>query len=413
MSPDRGSYTLTPAIKNWTKIVIGLLLWIPGLGCVQELSSRPQASVSTRLAVEMNEQSLEILINAIEFSSPGEYFSVTIVFDSYVDLHAIREVVNLLEMPRVLAYVEYGSLKRAVGLGTFYDEGSWQKGICQVRVSDSLGRTNFLKNIPPEKWPVRELHAYGSAYALRELTSGTVLPPARITDGSAQDRRHERAFAKAIKSEIARKMQLPANFPVPAECEQYAQPVDAPILSGMPIYLSQSERDLDPDTLLRAQLGGRSLVTPVTLMLHFNESQTVESLAELVERYQIEGLSAEFSPRATDRILTTAQLSIYGSSLENQIQRTHCSMKLGDGLGNTYDVGEWYSVRAQVSLSVSRAWELASDQTLQSARLESDFPVGELSRLREYYLRLATQVTRMPPGYIIPAGCEQYIQHSE
>lgn len=394
---------------NMPMILFCLALSSTGLCNAQEESTKPAMSVSPA-PVRIDEQSLEILINSIESSSSDDYFAVTIELDQRMDLGVIRDTVNYLNVPGMTAFVEFGRSKIPIGMGTLYPDDSYPRGVCEAKISAKLSRSQALQNIPPEQWLIREFRVYGSADVIRELVSGTNLPPGRITNGARQDRRYEDRMVEVRKREVVRKMQLPSNFTAPATCERFVELVDAPILLGMPIFRSQAEVSMNPAALLRQELADRAPETPVTLMLNFKSPLSVATLASLVYQYEIDGMSAELVPSGNSRILVSAELSIHGGSFQDQIDRTECSMRFGDNIGDSYDTKLWFASRAQVSVTVENAWQLISYQNLESARLLANFAPGELTRLENYYHRRATEIVSISGRVIIPDGCERFFQ---
>ncbi|MCH7981008.1 MAG: hypothetical protein IID59_05850, partial [Proteobacteria bacterium] len=151
--------------------------------------------------------------------------------------------------------------------------------------------------------------------------------------------------------------------------------------------------------------------TPVTLRIVLNSDVAVDFFAALVDQYEIDGLTADLELVDSDiRASYTVELSAHGGSIESQVDRARCVMKLGVGVQIT---GEWVWRSAEVSIPVSKAWDIVSRQDLVDAKLLTDFEAGALTAVEAYHRRKATEVLRIPATMAIPSGCEQYIQHKQ
>jgi len=364
--------------------------------------------------VELNE--------AINTAPPDQIYSVDMVFDEPVRLDEIREVASYLQVLRLLASVEYGPShaghersKVFIGLGTLYEgDKAWRHEICRVKLFAAVTPEDVLLRTPAERWMVNEIHVYGSAYAVRELRSGIYLPSATITDGGAEGARSPQAFIAYTKNEIAKKIQIPDGRTVPEECQQFAERIEAAILTGRPTIQSPvygNAHNPDFRALISQLLAERNPDTPITMQIALNSDVTVDVFSGLVDQYKIDGLVAELEPVDSDiRASYTAQLSAHGGSLESQVDRNRCVMKLGVGVKIA---GEWVGRRANVSVPVSKAWDIVWHQDLVDARLVNEFEPGALTVVKAYHRRKATQVLRIPPTMAIPSGCDQYIQHEQ
>ena len=306
--------------------------------------------------VELNE--------AINKAPPGQIYSVDMVFDEPVRLDKIREAASYLQVLRLLAFVEYGPThaghersKVFIGLGTLYEgDKAWRHEICRVKLFAAVTPEDVLLRTPAERWMVNEIHVYGAAYAVRELRLGTSLPSARITDGGAEGARSPQAFISYTKNEIARKIQIPDGRTVPEECQQFAERIEAAILTGRPTIQSPvygNTHNPDFRSSIHLLLAERMPETPVTMQIVLSSDVTVDVFAALVDQYEIDGMTAEFEPVDSDiRASYTAELSAHGGSLESQVDRARCVMKLGVG---AKIAGEWVGRSAEVSVPVSKA----------------------------------------------------------
>ena len=365
--------------------------------------------------------SLQLLNEAISIAAPDYIYSVQMMFDEPVRLEEIREVARYLSILRVIAFVEYGprSDLRArpsvlIGLGTLYDdEESWRHEICRAKLFVAASRDNELLDGPPEHWTVNEIHVYGSVHAVRELRAGILLPRARVTEGWAQDKRHLQGFVSYTRQDLAKKVEIPDNRAVPEKCRKFSQRIESPILTGKTTIqglVGANTRAADFRPQLHQHLAERAPETPVTLRIVLNFDATLELFASLVSQYDIDGLLAELTPGDSSiRLEMLVELSTHGASLENQVRRARCQMRLGHGAQVS---GEWYARSARVSVPVSKVWQLLSYSELQNARLLADFETGALAAVEAYHRRKATEVLRIPRSIALPSGCEQFIQHT-
>ena len=363
---------------------------------------------------------LHQLIEEITVADADKVYSVTMRPDEALRLEDVRTAAVQLDIPRVLAYIGdstptnpgYGPMV-TFGLGTIYENArAWQREICRAKYYSQNSRDRQTENVPPEDWRVTELHVYGSADAIRELRRGVVLPPLSLIEGGAEG--HPRAPEGMIAYEtqqIAQKTEVHANYDEPRECRQYFKDLDAPILAGDPIFPSREEAALDPAELLRRRLSERAADVAVTLRLEFRQDMNIEMLADLVRRHDIDGLSTEIQPISNDRILMMVQLSIHGAPLDEKIERLRCDIESAkDKLPNPAD--DWYSNRAQISVTVQKAWQVVTDQSIYRATFVADFEPAHIRRLEKFYERREMDIRWIPRDQEIPAGCQQYIQHS-
>ena len=342
------------------------------------------------------------------------------IFDEPVRLEKIREAASHLEVLRLLAFVEYGPShvgyersKIFIGLGTLYEgDQAWRHETCRVKLFAAVTPDDALLRTPAEQWVVNEIHVYGAANAVRELRSGTSLPLATIMDGGAEGAQNPQAFISYTKNELAKKIQIPDGRAVPEECREFAERIEAAILTGQPtIQWPVYGNTFDPNfrSLIHQHLSERAPETPVTLQITLDFEAKLDDFAKLVGEYDIDGLLAELTPAdAAIRAIMPAELSVHGASLEDQVRSTRCRMGLG--VGTNYS-GEWYGRRARVSISVGKAWQLVSHQDLVDAKLVTEFESGALDAVAAYHQRKASEVLRIPRSMEIPPGCTQYIQH--
>ena len=82
---------------------------------------------------------------------------------------------------------------------------------------------------------------------------------------------------------------------------------------GRPYYENSDETGLIVDTDIGNALASLDSTAVVNLSLDFAEPVDFEKLADLVNQFEIDGLSAEFTPKNSgERIIVVAEFSIYG-----------------------------------------------------------------------------------------------------
>ena len=395
-----------------------IIFMMPMLAAAQSPAESPDSV--TFGPGQLDSISLVELNKAISTAPSEQMYSVQMVFDEPVRVDKLRETASYLKILRLLAFVEYGPTHpghaRAqvfVGLGTLYEgEQAWAHETCRARLFAAAFPDDALLRIPAEEWLVKEIHVYGAAHAVRELRSGTFLPSATITDGAAAGAANPQAFISHVKDDLAKKIQVPDNSNVPEECWKFAERYEAPILTGQSMIQSPAygnEHDPNFRSSIHQLLGERAPNTPVTLQITLNFDATLEEFASLVDEYDIDGLLADLEPAdAIGQLMMPAELSIHGASLEDQVRSIRCQMRFGAA---AEIAGEWYADRADVSVSVSKAWRLVSYQNLVDARLITEFEPGALKIVEAYHQGKASEIMRVPPSYAIPSGCSSYIQH--
>jgi hypothetical protein len=416
-----------------SKLPIYLVLLASTLAVAQQETTRPATSMVFGLSTR--DQSLVQRLNESITGAPADaVFSVQMALDQPASLEQVRAAANELQIPRVLAFVQFpaadatgNSAKVPVAVGELYqDAAAWQHQACRAQIFVSLSRADELINTPIERWSTTEIHVYGSAHAIRELRAGTVLPGARVIDGVAEEQRHLQAIAAATQRELAEKISIPANFPAPAACRSLTEPIDGPVLFGqstIPADALRHPSDADFRSLLYRQLSERAPATAVTLRLFFGVEVTVEMLASLVEQYRIDGLVAELMPQDGQRRILEIELSVHGASLADQIIRARCRIALANAATETpvslaagagslaIDAADdWYARDAQVSVTAAAAVQLLGHQDLRDAQFVADFPPDELVRLADYHRRKSGEAVQIMSETKVPDGCRRFFQ---
>lgn len=371
--------------------------------------------------IPFDAESLRKLNEEVSDAPPEQIFAIHLIFDKPATVKNIHTAALELRIPRVLAYVEYGTLFVdrprdwiILGLGEMYaSELARQHTQCRALISVSYGEENELRDQPIEDWLVSKIQVYATAHAIRELQAGTILPAANIADGSSAELEHVRKLAAYTRDEVSKKIEIPGNFEAPEQCDRQVAPVDAPILaagfdpslSELPRLTNEGFREYAFRTL--AKLPPDSAVT-IKLKLDF--PATVDVLASLVWQYGIDGMSAELVPERSDkRMIADAELSIHGDELEDQVKRVRCQMRLGNG---PHVNSEWYADWVQVSLPLDKAWVFLSYPHFSQAEIAGKFALSDLERLISYYGRRSEKVYEMPESIKIPPGCGNFYSHT-
>jgi hypothetical protein len=321
----------------------------------------------------------------------------------------------------VLAHVEYaytgGGPRGALplGLGELYASDT-ARHYWECRALVSVGLTpNELSHLPIDEWPVTEFNVFATAYAIKELLSGRLLPPTAIVDGGIARPEDRGIMEKVVETELAQPMWKPPDMDLPAYCLPFIGTVAAPILSR------DFPRGFKPPMALQNEdfreyafrvLGQLPSDTAVTIDLKLDFPANVEVLASLVREYDIKGLRADLVPtRSNTRLLGEAELSTYGGNLDSLVERVGCHLRLGELMYETS--GEWYADWINVSLSTENAALFLSYPNIAQATIGGAHPLSELDRLADYYARLATRVNEMPKSIVIPSGCEHVYVHND
>jgi len=398
------------------RALILLVVVAPSIVGAQETMPAPFGEAPFgKVPEELSQAGLEAATNSLLAADQGAIYSVRMKFSQPAELKAVREAAVHLQIPRVLAFVELFSptgigrpvMLPPIGLGMLYENaGAWEREVCRAKIYSGLSGAMTLAASSPESWPVTEISVYGSGYAIREFEAGTLLPPARVTEGFPQEQQHLQALNMAVQHSLSQPITVPDNISVPAECRDFASAIDGPILSGQRNASGRQPRgpDLDFRAVLQEQLSRRAPDTPVTLRLSFGSEVRIETLAALVEQYRIDGLLAELVPENGDeRVIGLVEFSVHGGPMASQVRRAQCQRALASA---QYSVaGEWYTRRAQVSLAVAGVWALLSAQNLRDVELVADFAPGSLSRIEAYHRRKSEEPISTDLVTNRPAGC--------
>lgn len=370
--------------------------------------------------IPFDEEALRELKKEILDASPEQIFAVHLIFDKPVAVADVRAAALDLRIPRVLAYIEYGTLfvdrprnSLILGLGEMYaSEVAQRHTQCRALISVSYGEDNELRDESIEDWIVNKIQVYATAHAIRELQSGSVLPAANVVDGSSAKLEHIYKLAAYTRDEVSKTIEIPANFDAPEQCARNVAPVDAPVLAaGFDPSLSDLPR-LDNENFREYAFRILATLPPdsaVTIQLKLDFPATVDVLASLVWQYGIDGMSAELVPERSDkRVIATPELSIHGESLGDQIKRSRCQMRLGTG---PQTKSEWYADWVSVSMPLNKAWVFLSYPRFSQAEIIGRFPRDDLERLVSYFERRSEKVYEMPEWFKIPPNCGDYYKH--
>ena len=330
----------------------------------------------------------------------------------------LRATATELKIPRALAFVEYdygGNQARGLvilGLGEMYAAANAREhSECRALLAVNFNGQSDLKSHPIDAWPVHKMHVYATAHVVRDLTSGK-RSPAAILHGSRVELEHLRKLEEYVRNETSQAITKPSTVALPAYCAKFVGAMDTPVLAGeLPPDIRQSNGATFREHVFRilGQLPADSAVT-ITLKLDFPAN--IETLAALVQEYEIRGLQAELVPqRSSKRIIADAQLSTYGAAPAAQVHRVRCQMRLGGE--EPQASSEWYADWISVSLSTDAAVRFLSYPKLEQAQVSGVYPITDLERLRGYYERLATRVYEMPRSIEIPGDCGDVYVHND
>jgi len=399
--------------KLWLTVLVPMLALAGQDAQIQPgIRPAPTPDIDMEALVQLHEE--------IASAPDGTIFNVEAMFDEPVKLGELRRVATELQILRATAEVEFGPYYRGnnrqstfVHVGALYNEpGSWEREICRPMMIALNMPNAYPLDQPAGEWPVSEVRVLGPAEALRSLLAGESLPPVVILEGWREDPRNMDVFIDAIKRQHAEKIQVQDSDTVPEECRTFTNRILAPVLTGTPaIQPAEYGNNHNPDFLavIRDHLATRSSETPVTLQVTLEVPSAVDVFAALVDDYDIDGLSAEMAPEdPTVRIISGAELSIHGGPIDDQIVLFDCGIRLGRS--NDYK-GRWVGRHAEVSTSVSKAWNLVGDQRLIDARLLNEYELGSLELIKMYYEARRTSGLTLPASIAIPSGCEPYLNH--
>jgi hypothetical protein len=356
----------------------------------------------------------------LEYAAADSVYTVELTFARQLSVGEIRAVSTELDIPRVLARVEYavgpGIQQRGIlflGLGRMYSsEAPRRHSECRALLGLKV-TGNALAEAPIDEWPTSRINAYATAHAIRELLSGKRLPPATIVQAYVAKPEHLRILEQQISAETSQPIAKPDSIDLPTYCSQFVAPEDTPILSrDFPRGFQQTGTGPgEPfrETAFRL-LGQLPPNTAVTIDLKLSTRANVELLAALVREYDIRGMSAELVPeRSGKRVIANAQLSSRGGDLDAQIHLARCQMRIGGE--EPQASSEWYADWVSISLSTENAVRFLSHPDLRQAQVTGAHPIGALDRLESYFERLADRIYEMPRSIVIPADCASVYVH--
>ena len=386
----------------------------------QEDAAEREPKVFVGSLPPISAEALERLRNQVANAPAEQYFHLQLSLADKIDVETLHTTALELGISRVLAYVRHGPFRNGqalgvviLGLGEFYSSATAVHHTrCRAVISVNSGVDTELRRRPIDAWVVDEIRVDASAHALRELLASSVFRSAAIMDGSEIRPGGIHKLEQYTADEVAKKIDIPGNTNVPEECRDQTTPVNAAVLvSQYDPSLNALPRLEDEDYRAYAfrVLGSLPQYSAVTMTLKLNFPATVEVLAAMVEQYGIDGMTAELVPARSDqKILASAELSIHGATLDSQIGRVRCQMRIG----RARDVdGEWYADWITVSTSVDNTWAFLSYPRFSQAQITGKFPLEDLQRVRAYHERQAGKAFTMPRSIAIPEGCEPYYRH--
>lgn len=350
------------------------------------------------------------LESRIRDAAPDQIFFADMSFDRPVRVGELRGAVDERSVPRVLAYIEREPLRGRpaghflLGMGEFYSGETARKfSECKASVYAS----GALAKMAIDEWPVDRIIVHADAFNLRELINDTRLGRPVLTEVSEVLPRHLAGLAAYTAEEVTRPLNVQRNTNLPAYCNAFREPLDAPFLAGgFPPGFRHPEPITGESQLSYAYrvLASIDPDSAITLDLKLRSPAGIEYVAGFISAYEIKGMRAEFWPsKSQGRMLILAEISPYGGGVESFVHRARC--QIGIVKDETARDSDWLSGWINVSLATEDAVRLLSYPGLGIVRVSGVFPINELARLESYYDTLSRRVYALPMDTAIPAEC--------
>jgi hypothetical protein len=401
-------------MKSYWSAVTALCIWHAALS---PLALAQPGAVFGLASTESN----TFLAAEIETAAADRLYAIQMTFAPHTSIGELRAVATELDIPRILAVVEYDLGERTeqrgsvmLALGRSYDGStagrhSECQGLLQLRST-----ANPLSERPIDEWPVGRVHLSATAHAIRDLLRGIRLAGATIVSGTAAPQDHLRTIDRAARSETSQPISNPGGIDLPPYCSRFVVEGNEPYLTGgFPRYFQHpaaTPGESFRDTAFRV-LAALPPNMAVTIDLKLNPDMEVEELATLVRDYRIRGMRAGLLPeRSIRRMELQAELSTYGDP-SAQVRRAQCSIRSTEERGHAS--GAWRSDWINVSLSAEDAARFLVHENLAQAAVSGAQPIAALDRLVGYYERLPSQIYELPRSWPIPAGCGGVYVHGE
>lgn len=399
--------------KHWSSFIV-LCAWYAVLS--DPASSQPSAGF--RVSATGSSSSLTA---EIETAAADSLYAVEMNIAPRTSVGELRAVAAELDVPRVLAVVEYAvgdePAQRGLfmlALGRLYDGNASQHSECQALLQ-LRSTANALGEVPIDEWPVGRIHLSATAHTVRDLLRGIRLAGAAIISGSAAPPDHLRTLERAVRAQTSQPIPNPGDIDLPPYCAQFVVGGNEPYLTG------GFPRGFQPPTATLGELfretAFRVLAAlppnmAVTIDLKLNPRMEIDGLAALVRDYRVGGMRAGLVPeRSIQRMESLAELSTFGGDLSVHVRRVQCAIRMTEERGHAS--GAWRSDWINISLSAEDAARFLSHQSLAQATVSGAQPITALDQLAAYYERLVAQVYEIPRSWPIPSGCENVYVHGD
>lgn len=401
-------------VKSLWSVVTTLCLWY-GASSAPALA-QPGAG-SGLASTETN----TVLAAEIDNAAADRLYAIQMTFAPRTSIGKLRAVATELDIPRVLAIVEYDVRGRAaqpgsvmLALGRSYDGNTaGRHSECQALLQ-LRSTASPLGDEPIDEWPVGRLHLSATAHAIRDLLRGIRLANATLVSGTAAPPEHLRTIDRAARSATSQPIPNPGGIDLPPYCGPFVvEANEAHLAGGFPRYFelpAATPGESFRDTAFRV-LAALPPNMAVTIDLELNPRMEVEELATLVRDYRIRGMRAELSPERSIRpMVVEAELSTHGD-LSAQVHRARCTIRSTEQRGHA--AGAWRSARINVSLSADDAARFLGRQNLAQATVSGAAPIAALDRLASYYQGRPSQIYELPRSWPIPEGCSNVYVHGD
>jgi hypothetical protein len=191
---------------NGSTLLMGLVL------ATLRVAAADQESTPDRLRLSdptpsMTEAQVREFDHLLDTAEPGDAFFVHWAFIAPLSLGELRQLGRELQIPRLLAMVEFRSLtvpgqmvNMPFVLGLYYDTAdAWTHQVCRAAMYDAVAETSVA---PAADWPVREIHVIAGTEAARALRSVTRRYSATLMRAHKQGRLNSDAMRAGATQEL-------------------------------------------------------------------------------------------------------------------------------------------------------------------------------------------------------------------
>ena len=359
----------------------------------------------------------------VMLAGADELFLAELRFPETTHVGAIRSFGAQFRVPRILASVDhwYGNTKPVrgslmIGLGEMYSSDEARQ-YTECKAMARIGHTTIdeLRGVPIDEWRVQSIYINATAHIIRILINGEQLPKAELVTGGKTIPGELAGLENYTRREIATPIRFERVGDIPDYCVRYFAPLDAPILVGgfprefeaVTPQSGEGFREYAFRVLARIPAN-----TAVTIRLKLDSPATVDVLADLVEQYDVRGMSAEMVPEySSKRVIVEAMLSSYAPSLGHQVHRAKCQYGLGGE--EPQSSSEWFADWISISLRTEDAARFMTYPRIAHARIDGYFPAVQLERLKDFFESQHSKSFGMPTTMYIPPGCDDVFYHDE